>query len=73
MGHKVNPISFRKKKNLDFLYFFNSTKKSVDFNFQDLSIKKYIRRVCLHQDFMILKYKVLRNFNNIFIFIKVYH
>jgi len=73
MGHKVNPISFRKRKNLDFLYFFNSVKKSIDLNFQDLLIKKYIGRVCLHQDFMVLKYKVFRNFNNIFIFMRLYH
>lgn len=73
MGHKVNPISFRKRKNLDFIYFFNTAKKSIDLNLQDLSIKKYIRRVCLHQDFIILNHKVFRNFNNVFIFIKVYY
>ena len=73
MGHKVNAISFRIRKCWDSFYFLNNSLKLNNYLIQDLNIKKYIERVCLHQDKVVLSFKIFRDFNNVFIFLKLFY
>lgn len=73
MGHKVNAISFRLRKYWDSLYFINNSKILKNNILQDLFIKKYIERICIHQDQILLSLKIFRNSNSIILFLKLFY
>jgi hypothetical protein len=73
MGHKVNAVSFRLRKNWDSLYYINNSISLQNSIIQDLFIKKYIERICFHQDRFLLKLKIFRSTSSIIIFIKTFY
>jgi hypothetical protein len=73
MGHKVNATSFRIKKNWDSSYFLNNSLKLKNYIFEDISIRKYIERICIHQDKIILNFKTFRDNKTLVVFLKVFY
>ena len=72
MGHKVNALSFRIRKNWDSFYFFKNKNILNNFIIQDIQLREYINQICFHQKKIAYNFKFFRSSDSLFIFLQIY-